>query len=207
MKKSVIVVVLLCLITSLNQLVAQDTLLLMNGHLVSCKIVADTGTVFQFEMMKRNGKIKSREVHKSEVFSVKKSGQAEQVLYAQDAMLGDDLTIEEMKFYIAGETDARNNYNALPVFIVGLAACGAIAYIGGDGYITAFAPPVIYILVQLIGRVKVQEGSMSNPNYEQNDMYAYGYGPVARSRKFIRATEGGFAGSALGVTLYFLLNK
>lgn len=186
---------------------SQDTLLLMNGQLLPCKIVADSGTVIEMEIIKRSGKIKLRDIHKSEIFSVKKGSQPEIVLYAKDEIIGDDLTEEEMRFYLAGQGDARNNYKAMHVFLIGVAACGTIAYLGGDGYMTAMVPPIAYVLVQFIGRVKVQKDSMSNPNYDQNDMYAYGYGPTARSRKMIRAMEGGFAGSALGVTLYLLLNK
>lgn len=186
---------------------SQDTLLLMNGQLLPCKILSDSGTVIEMELIKRKGKIKQREIHKSEIFSIRKGSEPEVILYAQDEIIGDDLTVEEMSFYLAGQGDARANYNGFPVFIIGLAACGTIAYLGGDGYLTAVVPPIAYIMVQFIGRVKVQKDSMSNPNYDQNDMYAYGYGPTARSRKMIRAMEGGFAGSALGVTLYLLLNK
>jgi len=185
----------------------QDTLLLMNGQLLPCRIVDDSGTVIEMELIRRNGKIKQRDIHKSEIFSIKKGSTPEIILYAQEEIIGDDLTAEEMRFYLAGQGDARSNYNGLPVFLIGVATCGTIAYLGGDGFVTAILPPIAYIFVQFIGRIKVQKDSMSNPNYDQNDMYAYGYGPTARSRKMIRAMEGGFAGSAMGVTLYFLLNK
>lgn len=186
---------------------SQDTLLLMNGQEMVCKILSDTNTVIVMEVTKKNGKVKVREVHKSDVFSVTKKDSSEVVLYTQNEMFGDIYTEQEMRFYLVGEGDARNNFKAKHIFIIGLLACGAIAYWGEDGYITAVAPPVIYILTQMIGKIKIRKETMRDERYVYNDFYAYGYEPPARSRKMIRAMEGGFLGSALGVSLWFLLGK
>jgi hypothetical protein len=186
---------------------AQDTLLLMNGRQMNCRILADTGTVFEFELISPKGKIKVRELHKSDVFSVKKAGQQEFILYAQDELLGDIYSIDEMRFYLAGENDARENYSAWPTFAVGFALCAGISLWGGDGYITAVGPPILYTMVQLAPKIKIREKTMSRPEYKYNDIYADGYEPPARSRKLFRALGGSFAGSATGVALWFLLIK
>ena len=205
MKISVVLSVLFLVFAS--QLRSQDTLLLMNGQELICNVLHDTSTVIVMEVTKRNGKIKVREVHKSDVFSITKKDSSEVVLYTQNEMFGDIFTEQEMRFYLAGEGDARNNFKAKHVFIIGLLACGAIAYVGEDGYITAVAPPVIYMLTQMIGKIKIRKETMRDERYVYNDFYAYGYEPPARSRKLIRAMEGGFLGSALGVSLWFLLGK
>ena len=184
---------------------AQDTLLLMNGREMNCRILADTGTVFEFELVKPNGKVKLRELHKNDVFSVKKAGQQEVILYAQDELLGDIYSIDEMRFYLAGENDARENFSAWPTFAVGFALCTGISLWGGDGYITAVGPPILYTMIQLVPKIKIREKTMSHPEYKYNDIYADGYEPPARSRKLFRAMGGSFAGSATGVALWFLL--
>jgi len=184
---------------------AQDTLLLMNGREMNCRILADTGTVFEFELVKPNGKVKLRELHKNDVFSVKKAGQQEVILYAQDELLGDIYSIDEMRFYLAGENDARENFSAWPTFAVGFALCTGISLWGGDGYITAVGPPILYTMIQLVPKIKIREKTMSRPEYKYNDIYADGYEPPARSRKLFRAMGGSFAGSATGVALWFLL--
>jgi hypothetical protein len=184
---------------------AQDTLLLMNGRQMNCRILADTGTVFEFELVKPNGKVKLRELHKNDVFSVKKAGQQEVILYAQDELLGDIYSIDEMRFYLAGEHDARENFSAWPTFAVGFALCAGISLWGGDGYITAVGPPILYTMIQLVPKIKIREKTMSRPEYKYNDIYADGYEPPARSRKLFRAMGGSFAGSATGVALWFLL--
>jgi hypothetical protein len=85
--------------------------------------------------------------------------------------------------------------------------CGAIAYWGGDGYITAVAPPIGYTVLQLIPKLKIREKTMSDVNYKYNDVYADGYEPPARSRKVLGAMGGSFAGSALGVAMWFIFHK
>ena len=186
---------------------AQDTLLLMNGRQMNCRILADTGTVFEFELVKPNGKVKLRELHKNDVFSVKKAGQQEVILYAQDELLGDIYSTDEMRFYLAGEHDARENFSAWPTFAVGFALCAGISLWGGDGYITAVGPPILYTMIQLVPKIKIREKTMSRPESKYNDIYADGYEPPARSRKLFRAMGGSFAGSATGVALWFLLIK
>jgi hypothetical protein len=202
----------LFLVTTLLMLIAgksftQDTLLLMNGQELLCKIQNDSGTVIVMEVTKKNGKVKVREIHKSDIFSVIKKDSAEVVLYSQNEMFGDIFTEEEMRFYLAGEKDARNNFKARHIFIIGIALCGGIAYYGGDGFITATAPPILFMLAQLVGKVKIKEETMSDKRYKHNDIYLYGYEPPARSKKMIRAAQGGFLGSALGVSLWFLFHK
>jgi hypothetical protein len=177
----------------------------MNGREMNCRILADTGTVFEFELVKPNGKVKLRELHKNDVFSVKKAGQQEVILYAQDELLGDIYSTDEMRFYLAGEHDARENFSAWPTFVVGFALCAGISLWGGDGYITAVGPPILYTMIQLVPKIKIREKTMSRPEYKYNDIYADGYEPPARSRKLFRAMGGSFAGSATGVALWFLL--
>jgi len=185
----------------------QDTLLLMNGRELDCNIIDDSGTVFIFELKKKNGKVKVHEVHKNDVFSVTKRGQPEYILYTQNEFLGDIYTTDELRFYLAGENDARENFTAWPTFFVGFALCGAAAYAGEDGVLTAIVPPLVYTIVQLVPKIKIKEKYMSDPGYKYNDMYADGFEPPARSRKIFRALEGGLSGSAIGVTAWLLLGK
>lgn len=186
---------------------SQDTLLLMNGRALHCNILADSGTVFTFEWAKKNGKIKIHEIHKSEVFSVTKEGGQEEILYSPNLLMGDIYEIEEMRFYMAGENDARNNFTAWPTFIVGFALCGTVSYLGEEGLLLTVIPPLAYTAIQLIPKIKIKESTISDMSYQYNDFYADGYEPPARSRKVIRALEGAYAGAAAGLTAYLLFGK
>ncbi|HEY8404523.1 MAG TPA: hypothetical protein VIK71_07920 [Flavobacteriales bacterium] len=197
---------LICLLQAAT-LSAQDTLLLMNGRTLDCRIVADSGTVFVFEHANKKGKIKVHEVHKSEVFSVKKQGEDELVLYAPNPMIGDIYAVEEMRFYMAGENDARNNYSAWPTFIAGFVLCGTISYLGEEGLLLSIVPPLVYTAAQLIPKIKIGEETISDMSYQYNDFYADGYEPPARTRKLIRALQGSYAGAAAGLAAFILFGK
>jgi hypothetical protein len=186
----------------------QDTLLLMNGRNLPCKIVEDSGTVFLTLIKKPSGRIILREIHKNDVFSATRHGEGERILYMQDEMLGNIYSVDEMRYYLAGENDARQNFKAWPTFAVGFALCAGVSVWGGDGYITAVGPPILYTLIQLVPKIKIREKTMSHPEYKYNDIYADGYEPPARTRKLSRAMEGAFLGSATGVAYWLLfLNK
>jgi len=178
--------------------------MLMNGRSLPCKIVEDSGTVFLTLLKKSSGRIILREIHKNDVFSVTKRGETEKVLYQQDEMLGNIYSTDEMRYYLAGENDARQNFDAWPTFAVGFALCAGVSVWGGDGYMTAVGPPILYTLLQLAPKVKIREKTMSHPEYKYNDLYADGYEPPARTRKLSRAMEGAFLGSATGVAFWLL---
>jgi hypothetical protein len=185
---------------------AQDLLLLMNGQEFQCKILTDEGTVFRVTAPNRFGKVKEYDLHKSDVFSVRLGDGKESVLYVQDTILGDLYTPDEMRYYLAGQRDARNNFKAWPTFAVGFAGCFVAAYLGGDGLITTLAPPLLYTSIQLVPKIKIREKTMSSLDYKYNDQYLDGYVPPARSRKLIRALQGGFLGAALGLGFWYLKN-
>ncbi len=201
--------ILLCFlgILSVSTIHAQDSLLLMNGRTLSCQIVADSGTVFVIQYATRKGKIKTNEIHKSEVFSITKKGEDEEILYAPNPMIGDIYSVDEMRFYMAGENDARNNFSTWPTFIAGFILCGGISYLGEEGLLLTLIPPLAYTAIQLIPKIKIRENTISDMSHQYNDFYADGYEPPARSRKVIRALQGAYAGAATGLALYMLVGK
>ncbi|MFM7309910.1 MAG: hypothetical protein ACKOZY_04825, partial [Flavobacteriales bacterium] len=109
---------------------AQDLIVLMNGQEFRCKILTDEGTVFRVSAPNRFGKIKSYDLHKSDVFSFRMADSKESILYVQDTILGDVYNPDEMRFYLAGQRDARNNFKAWPTFFVGMAGCMVASYLG-----------------------------------------------------------------------------
>lgn len=182
----------------------QDKILLMNGKEMDCKIVADTGFVVVYDVTKRSGKIKQLTSNRGEVFSYTKLDSTEVIVYSQDTTFGDIYNSGEMRAFLAGQADSRNNFKARHIAIIGFVSCATIAFLGKDGYFTAVGPPVVYTVVQLLGKVKIREKTMSNKNYKYNDIYADGYEPPARTRKIITAFSSGMIGSAVGLAVYFI---
>lgn len=189
--------------------VQQGPVLLMNGtRLENTKWEEKDGLIYIYDEHKNlfgKEKIRAIELNKSEVFSLS-NGKSEQILYYQDTMLGDYYTPEEMKVYLAGSGDARKNYKARHITALGFALCGVAGYLVGDGLLILIVPPITYAALQYVGKIKIREKYMSDPNFKYNDLYAEGFEPPARSRKMIRGALSGVLGSATGVLIYMLKN-
>jgi hypothetical protein len=190
--------------------VQQGKVMLMNGSVVENTLWEEKDGLIYIYDQKNNlfGKEKTRaiELNKSEIFSLS-NGNKEQILYYQDTMLGDYYTPEEMRVYLAGADDARKNYKARHISAIGFAVCTVAGYLVGDGLLILIIPPVTYSAMQYIGKIKIKEKYMSDPNFKYNDLYAEGFEPPARSRKMIRGALSGLLGSATGVVIYFIKNQ
>jgi len=188
----------------------QGKVLLMNGTVVENTLWEEKDGMIYIYDQGHNlfGKEKTRaiELSKNEIFSLS-NGSKEQVLYFQDTMLGDYYTPEEMRVYLSGAGDARKNYKARHISAIGFALCGAAGYLVGDGLLVLILPPITYAAFQYVGKIKIREKYISDPNFKYNDLYAEGFEPPARSRKMIRGALFGLAGSVTGVVLSLIKNQ
>lgn len=186
-------------------LAAQDVVLAMSGREYNGQIIDDAGFQVILEVKKKSGKTKTIKLHKSDVFSVTKSGQTEQVFYLPDVVLGDDLSIEEVRIYIAGEKDAADLFNVAPTFWIGVGLAAAGGWFSNGGLATPFIVPVVYSVAQFIPVIKIKGKTIRNPAHKYNDIYASGYEKVARSKKLIAAIKGSGAGMVIGVVAWQLI--
>jgi len=190
--------------------VQQGKVLLMNGTTIERAMWEERDGLIYIYDLKKNlfGKEKTRaiELTKNEVYSLA-NGNKEQILYYQDTMLGDYYTPEEMRMYLAGAGDARKNYRARHISAIGFALCGAAGYLVGDGLLVLIVPPITYAAIQYVGKIKIREKYISDPNFRYNDLYAEGFEPPARSRKMIRGALSGLAGSITGVVISLIKNQ
>jgi len=186
---------------------AQETITLMNGEILNVHSVLETDGMITVSAPKRfSSKLKTTALNKSEVFSYVHDGK-EVVLYVQDSAFGDVYSADEMRMYLAGERDARANYKANHIALIGYLICGAASLVVGDGLLVLVVPPVAYGTLQLLGKVKIREKYISDKNYKFNDVYAEGFEPPARSKKIIKGIAGGVLGSVNGLITYLLKNQ
>lgn len=184
-----------------------DTLLLMSGQEVLIEVSSDTGTVIIGTVAKRNGKLREVSIHKLDIYSHSKPNGQKVIYYAEDWAQEYYLSPEEMQVYLVGAGDAKKGYKAKHVFLIGFLLSGGLAYAGGDGWMTVFLPTLGYMGVQLIGKIQIDHASMRDPKYMYNDFYAAGYEAPARSKKVVRAAQGGYAGAAIGFIISLLINN
>lgn len=184
---------------------AQDQILKMSGHTIVGEIVEVTDFQVVCEIQKKNGKTKQVAFPRSDVFSVTKEGQEEDIFYQQDSFIGDDYTVQEMRIYIAGEQDALNGYDPSPTKYVGLLVGAGAGVASQGGLLLPIGVPVAYTLLQLAPTIKIREETISNINHKYNDIYAAGYAGVARSKKVLAGLKGSALGAFIGVIFYFLI--
>lgn len=195
----------------LPALPADVNVLHMSGHVIKGELLSIEGSDLvlsvtrkrQSLFAKNKSRMKEVSIHKSEIFSVT-FAEGEWVLYAPDEIVGDDLTADEMRIYIAGEQDARANYNPRLTTIVGTVVVGGVAFLASGGLISTLVPPLAYAGLQFVPVMRIQEKTITNPQHRFNEIYALGYERVARSRKVLGGLKGGVAGMAIGVAAYYI---
>jgi len=182
---------------SFSQNQAQDTIFLMNGHVVGEKVI-DTllGAVTIY-----NPKKPTRKIHYelSQLYMVKFADGNKRFYYTQDSTVYNYFTRDEMWMYMKGEQDARKGFKARGSFI----GAGIFGLIGGMTG-TFYAPVAPYGYLALVGipKVRIKHKTVSNPAYIESDGYILGYERVARHKRRISAVIGGTIGLALGYTIF-----
>lgn len=180
----------------------KDTIFLMNGNIVSGKII-DTliGAVSILNAEKNNEKL---HYEYNDIYNIKYENGALKYYYFQDTLHGNYFTRDEMQYYIYGERDARKGFKArgslIGAGVVGMAS-------GGLGLFFAPVFPYSYMALSGVPKVRIKHSTISNPNYIDQDAYILGYERVSRTKRRIQALIGGTIGLAAGYGLYFGILK
>ncbi len=195
---------LLLSLTALRPSVAQDKILLMNGELIQARVIGQSTLEVRYLETRKNGSTKERAEPTEGVFSVTDSLGRERIWYFYDTVFGNDLTIDQMRWFIKGEQDARNGYKPFwPV--VGAFAVGAGVTIGLNLEMNAlFLPPLVSGTMAL-PRVHVTPGSITDPLMEGDEYYATGYARVGRSKRVVRTLIATFVGVGVGLAVRQLI--
>ncbi len=176
-----------------------DTILFINGNTVITTVTDTTNGLISFIKPKKSKKIKT--VDNDNVFSITNSKGTE-IIYIYDTLTGNDLTVDEMRYYIRGEQDARKVIKGRAGFwtnlIVSTGACAT------GNFLTPIVP---FAVAGLLGlpRVQIQEGSVSNPEYLNHDAYLMGYEREGRRKRKVKALLGGSIGLVVGIGTSFIL--
>lgn len=188
--------------SSFSQSRVQDTIYLMNGHVVGEKII-DTvlGAVTILDPKKPAQKI---HYELNQLFMVRFSNGSKRYYYRQDSTLGNWLTQDEMWMYMKGERDAHRGFKAKGSLI----GAGIAGIIGGmTGTFWGPIAPYGFMALSGIPKVKIRAETISHPTFVESDAYILGYERVARQKRKIRSVIGGTIGLAIGYGLYALLHQ
>lgn len=179
---------------------SQDRILLMNGETIEAKVIGQSTLEVRYLTTRKNGDLKERAEPTEEVFSVTDSLGRERIWYFYDTVFGNDLTIEQMRWFLKGEQDARKGYK--PIWpMVGSFATGAGLVIGLNWEMNGLFVPPITAGIMAAPRVHVTRGSITDPLMEGDPYYATGYARVGRSKRVIRCLIASFIGVGVGLAV------
>ncbi len=198
----IIVLFLFLFSSSRAQIVPQDTIFLMNGHVVAEKVV-DTllGAITIFNPDKHGKKI---HYEWDQLYMVKYASGEKRYYYQQDSTINHWFSREEMWFYMLGEKDARKGFKAHGSLI----GAGIAGFVGGmTGTLWGPVAPYGFMALSGLPKVRIRAESVSHPALVESDAYLLGYERVARQKRKIRSVIGGTIGLALGYGFYALFHN
>ena len=180
----------------------RDTVLLMNGEKIITMVLDSSPS---FVKIVRPGKKDKMIILDSErIFSVSFANGSQKIYYRQDTTIGNDLTIADTRFFIAGEQDADKGYRST-FTTVGAAAVGVAS--GSLYNLLSLVPPFLYSCGVLIPKVKIKRNTVSNQDYLRNDAYVVGYQRVAQKKRTLNALKSGAVGLVAGFLITAQLKK
>jgi hypothetical protein len=181
---------------------AQDTIYLMNGHVVGEKII-DTvlGAVTIIDPKKPGKKI---HYELDQLYMARFADGFKRYYYQQDTTVGNWFTREEMWMYMKGERDAHRGFKARGAFIGG----GIAGFVGGlTGTLWGPVAPFGFMALSGVTKVRIRAETISHPSYVESDAYILGYERVARQKRKIKSVFGGVIGLVVGYGVYAAMHS
>jgi len=176
-----------------------DTILLLNGAVVITTVIDTTNGTTIFKNPKNLKKTLS--IENDRIFSISNK-KGEFLIYEYDTIVGNEFTIDEMRYFIRGEQDAQKNFKARGA-LWGNILIGAGAGVTGS-LLSPIAPFTFSALVGL-PKIKIKKKGVSDLELLKQDAYLMGYERVARKKRKIRSLIGGVTGLGVGIGTYFIL--
>jgi hypothetical protein len=174
----------------------KDTLVMLNGDVVVCTVLDTTNGMTSIKNPKNPRK--NILIENDRIFSINNQN-GESVLYTYDTLIGNEFTIDEMRYFMRGEQDADKNFKANGCLAIG-AAVGVLS--GFTGSFFCPIPPFAFTALSGLPKVKIKLSTVSNPDYLKHDTYLMGYERVARKKRKLKSLIGGGLGLIVGFGTY-----
>jgi hypothetical protein len=198
-------ILLLCLLFLPFYNNAQDSIVLLTGHVILAKVYQENDAIITCEVDKK-GRKENLILDTYRIFSVKFASGEEKVYYKQDTTVGNWFTEEEMRYFILGEQDAMQGYKSRMTTVLGLVAGAGAGFFVMESLILLGAP-LVYTAGNVLPYIVIDRKTVSNQDYLNHETYVQGYERVARSKKIQNALKSSAAGMVVGVGAYFLLKN
>jgi hypothetical protein len=188
--------------SAVSQSPAQDSIYLMNGHVIGEKVIDTVLGAVTIYNPKKTKQIINFEF--DQLYMVRYANGNKRYYYRQDSLINNWFTRDEMWLYMKGENDARRGFKARGALIGG----GIAGLIGGlTGTLWGPIAPYGFMALTGVTKVKILHETISDPKFVESDAYILGYERVARQKRKIKSLIGGTAGLLVGYGLYALLHQ
>lgn len=142
---------------------------------------------------------------RGEVFAAERPDGSEKLYYYYDEEVGNYLTENQMRSFIAGQGDAHIAAKGRGWLLAGIGV-GAAAGYAARGSMLALAVPPVFALSTKIPTVRIRERSISDMKYKYDDDYAAGFETQARSKYLREALKGSVAGTIIGLAVFAIVD-
>ena len=176
-----------------------DTILLLNGtEIISMVYDTSFGNVTYKNPKADQDPIT---IETSDVFSIRNS-KGETIKYVYDSAGENDLTAEEMRYYIKGEQDAQKGFKPRGAFWTNM-GIGLLS--GATGSFLCPIPPFAFTALSGLTKVKIKHSTVSNLECLKHDTYIMGYEHIARGKRKTKSLLGGGIGLVGGIGASIIL--
>jgi len=174
---------------------AQDTILFFNGKVIDVNNLSVNDRFVTYNNPKKPAK--PHRIDRYRVFSIKKQDSSEQVLYQPNPVY-DDLSIEEMRYFIRGEQDAVAYYR--PTLLT-IAAAGVGIAAAPLGFYGLIVPPLFATITGNFSP-NVSKQPIVERSLLDQELYIMGYQKKARDIRIRRSLIYGMSGFVVGFTAF-----
>ncbi len=212
----------------------RDTILLQNGKLFPCNITEVDEIRVDYFQFKKNGKKKLGFIDNYRIYDYKKFNGEVSIMYQYDTLAGNHFTVPEMKNFVLGELDARQNYKD-HIWLSAMSftlSYGAVlfdtylskknadqintdnpdknvkaGFFGSEpSYFPIFVPVALTAIIS-IPRFKIRKNQVGRKRLYDDPHFKWGYHRISRQRRLFWQLGGGLSGLGLGYLSYYLFKK
>jgi hypothetical protein len=207
----------------------QDSIVLLNGRVYRGTVISFLNDTLKYTDPETEPGDLPFEITSERIFSFVVNGN-ESVVYKQDELKGDFLTVDEARFATLGSYDARKTFKPRVVFWSSLAigyglslldtyytqqsyddfvaengippTGAAVGFFGTGPTLMPFLSPLVLSTAWGLPSFKVKEKQVLQKDLFGNEIYYRGYHRVAKQKRVFAAAKGSVIGIGLGIISY-----
>lgn len=185
----------------------KDTLLFMNGRIMTGEILEENKYEVNFREFNNRG-TKDIKLDKYRIFASYSKLGKENIYYEYDTLLGNFLSVKDMKFFVYGEKDAFYGHKTPFATVLGLMVGATSGYLmHNDKNFVYVVTPFVLTLGSIPFNIRVNKNHISNKAYLNENEYLLGYERIARGQRVQNTLKSSLIGMGVGFLVSVIVNS